>query len=191
MFNADSIFDSVEQRNTSSNEGAALRYCSLRNDGTRKVELNQGIIWFLNLCASYKKHMRESLGSQRITFIEPFGSETEGNMLGTESFPALRINEDGYFPMQNDGCNCGVGVCAIIGIMFRDFLPRNEDFLLDDMFSRANMPMHRCESSGKFFNMPVTLMKKVPFHVNTTRGRKEHEKDYLCLLREQWFSLID
>jgi hypothetical protein len=80
-------------------------------------------------------------------------------MLGAESFPALRVNEDGYFPMQNDGCNCGVGVCATIGIMFRNFLPRNEDFLLDD-FSRANMPMHpRCQGSGAFFcYMPVTLM---------------------------------
>ncbi len=94
--------------------------------------------------------------------------------------------------MQNDGCNCGVGVCATIGIMFREFLPRNEDFLLDDLFSRANMPMHRCESSGEFFcYMPVTLMKKVPFHDNTTRGRKEREKDYLRLLREQWFMLFD
>ena len=149
-------FHSEEQSNTSSNAGAVLRLCffwycsSLRNDGTRKVELNQGVIWFLNLCASYEKHTRENLGSQRITFIEPFGSENKGNMLRTESFPALRVNEDGYFPMQNDGCNCGVGVCAMIGILFRDFLPRNEDFLFDDLFSRANMPMHCCESSGKF-----------------------------------------
>jgi hypothetical protein len=136
--------------------------------------------------------MRENLGNQQITFIEQYGSETEGNMLGTESFPELHVNKDGYFPMQNDGCNCGVGVCATIGIMFRDFLPRNEDFLLDDLFSRANMPMHRCESSGEFFcYMPVTLMKKVPFHDNTTRGRKEREKDYLRLLREQWFMLFD
>ena len=73
---------------------------------------------------------------------------------------------------------CVVGVCATIGIMFRDFIPRNEDFLLDDLFSRANMPMHRCESSGEFFCfMPLTLMGKVPFHDNTTRTRKEHEKD--------------
>jgi len=75
-----------------------------------------------------------------------------------------------------------VCVCVTIGIMFREFLPRNKDSLLDDFFSRANMPMHRCESSGKFFNMPVTLMKTVPFHDNTTRGRKEREKDYLRLL---------
>ena len=99
VFNADSIFDRVEQRNTSSNKGATLRpcffrYCSLSNDGTRKVELNEGIIWFLNLCASCKKHIRENLGSQQTTFIEPLGSETEGIMLGTESFPALHINED-------------------------------------------------------------------------------------------------
>jgi hypothetical protein len=56
--------------------------------------------------------------------------------------------------------------------MFRDFLPRNEDFLLDDLFSRANMPL--------------TLMRKVPFHDNTTRTRKEHEKDYLRLLKGDW-----
>jgi hypothetical protein len=94
--------------------------------------------------------MRENLGNQRLTFIEPFGSEIKGNMLRTKSFPALHINKDGYFPKQNDGCNCGVGVCATIGIMFREFLSGNEEFLLDDLFSRANMPMHCCESSGKF-----------------------------------------
>ena len=54
------------------------------------------------------------------------------------------------------------------------------------------MPMHRCESSGELFGyMPVPLMKTVPFHDNTTRGRKEREKDYLRLLREQWFMLFD
>ena len=41
------------------------------------------------------------------------------------------------------------------------------------------------------YYMPVTLMKKVPFHDNARRGRKEREKDYLCLLREQWFILLD
>jgi hypothetical protein len=48
----------------------------IRNDSTRKVELNQGIIWFLNLWASSEKHMRENLGNQRITFIEPYSVST-------------------------------------------------------------------------------------------------------------------
>ncbi|KAI2512121.1 hypothetical protein MHU86_2208 [Fragilaria crotonensis] len=76
VFNADSIFESKEQSDSSSNTGTVLRpcffrYCSLRNDGTRKVALNQGVIWFLNLCASYEMHMKSNLGSQRITFMEP------------------------------------------------------------------------------------------------------------------------
>jgi hypothetical protein len=48
----------------------------IRNDSTHKVEFNQGIIWFLNLCASYQKHMRENLGNERITFIEPYSVST-------------------------------------------------------------------------------------------------------------------
>ncbi|KAI2506508.1 hypothetical protein MHU86_7918 [Fragilaria crotonensis] len=83
--------------------------------------------------------------------MEPFGSNTEGDMLGTDLFPALRVNEDGYFPLQSDGYNCGVGVCATIGILFREFLPRNDDFLFDDLFSRANMPTFCCENSGEIF----------------------------------------
>ena len=113
--------------------------------------MDQGVLRFLNLCTSHEKHMNANLGSQRISFIEPLGSDIEGNMLGSESFPALRLSEDGYFPMQKDGYNCGVGVCATIGILFRDFLPRNDDFLFDDLFSTANMPMQHCERSGEFF----------------------------------------
>jgi hypothetical protein len=197
VFNADSIFESKEQTNSSSNTGTVLRpcffrYCSLRNDGTRKVSLDQGVIWFLNLCASYEIHMKSNLGSQRISFIEPFGSNTEGDMLGTDFFPALRVTEDGYFPLQKDGYNCGVGVCATIGILFRELLPRNEDFLFDDLFSRANMPTYRCESSGEVFcHMPVSIMTKLPGHDDAIGSKKKKEKDYLSTVREQWFTLFD
>jgi hypothetical protein len=62
VFNPDSIFESIEQSDFSSITGTVLRpcffrYCSLRNDGTRKVALDQGVTWFLNLCASYEMHM--------------------------------------------------------------------------------------------------------------------------------------
>ena len=197
VFNADSIFESIEETNTSCNDGTVLRpcffrYCSLRNDGTRKVSLDQGVIWFLNLCASYEQHMKANLGSQRISFIEPFGSEIEGNMLGSELFPALRVGEDGYFPMQQDGCNCGIGICATIGIVLRDFLPQNDDFLFDDLFSKANMPLQHCETSCEYFcYMPVTMMKRLPFYDDAKEGKQDSVKDYLCSLREQWFMLFD
>ena len=177
VFNANSISETVEQTNTSSNAGTILRpcffrYCSVLNDGTHQVGLAQGVIWFLNLCALHKKHRNANLGSQRISLIEPFGSDIEGNMLGSESFPALHV-KDGYFPMQKDGYNCGVGVCATIGILFRDFLPRNDDFLFDDLFSKANMPMQHCERSGELFcYLPVTIMKKAPFHDHTNERKK-------------------
>jgi hypothetical protein len=197
VFNADSIFESKEQSDSSSITGTVLRpcffrYCSLRNDGTRKVALDQGVIWFLNLCASYEMHMKSNLGSQQISFIEPFGSNTEGDMLGTDFFPALRVTEDGYFPLQKDGYNCGVGVCATIGILFREFIPRNEDFLFDDLFSRANMPIFCCENSGEFFcHMPVSIMNKLPGHEDANGAKKKRETDYLFSVREQWFILFD
>ncbi|KAI2490875.1 hypothetical protein MHU86_23698 [Fragilaria crotonensis] len=91
-----------------------------------------------------------------------------------------------------DGYNCGVGVCATIGILFREFLPRNEDFLFDDLFSRANMPTYRCESSGEVFcHMPVSIMKKLPGHDDAIGSKKKKEKDYLSTVREQWFTLFD
>jgi hypothetical protein len=191
VFNADSIFESKEQSNSLSNTGTVLRpcffrYCSLRNDGTRKVALDQGVTWFLNLCASYEMHMKSNLGSQQISFIEPFGSNTEGDMLGTNFFPALRVTEDGYFPLQKDGYNCGVGVCATIGILFREFIPQNEDFLFDDLFSRANMPTFCCGNSGEFFcHMPVSsIMNKLPGHDDANGAKKKKETDYLSSVRE-------
>ena len=62
MFNAASIFKNIEATDKTSNSGTLLRLCffrywSLRNDGTCKVTLDRGVVWFLNLCASYKKHM--------------------------------------------------------------------------------------------------------------------------------------
>jgi len=95
--------------------------------------------------------MKSNLGSQQISFIEPFGSNTEGDMLGTDFFPALRVTEDGYFPLQKDGYNCGVGVCATIGILFREFIPRNEDFLFDDLFPEQTCRFFVVKTVVSFF----------------------------------------
>ena len=61
-------------------------------------------------------------------------------MLGSELFPALRVGEDGYFPMQHDGCNCGIGICATIGIVLRDFLPQMMISYLMFFFPKPTCP---------------------------------------------------
>ena len=52
-------------------------------------------------------------------------------------------------------------ICATIGIVLRDFLPQNDDFLFDDLFSKANMPLQHCETSCEYFcYMPVYYDEK-------------------------------
>ncbi len=128
-----------------------------------------------NLCATYNVHMRDNSGSQQISFIEPFGSELDGNMFGTESFPALRVVEKGYFPKQIDGWNCGVGVCATIGIVFRHFLSRN--FIYNELFLHSNMSLKRCDRSGELYcEIPILGITNCHFMMIQRKQRKQKAK---------------
>ena len=78
----------------------------------RNVGLDQGIVWFLNLVYSYETHLASQTGGV-MSWLEPFGSELNGNMKGTHLFPSLRFPlGSNYLPFQQDGYNCGVGICA-------------------------------------------------------------------------------
>ena len=71
-----------------------LRYCPMEPHGTRDVSVAQGILWFLNLCVSYEAHGKRNanLGETNLEWLDPFGGAVEGDMLGTETFPALRLS---------------------------------------------------------------------------------------------------
>jgi hypothetical protein len=48
-----------------------------------------------------------------------------GNMLGTESFPALCVEKICGLPLPNDAFNCSVGMIAAIAIILRNVCVQN------------------------------------------------------------------
>jgi hypothetical protein len=62
----------------------------------------------------------------------PYGSTSEMRLLGTRNFPALRICNRSHLPHQKDGFNCGVGACAGIAIVQRNFLEKEDNVLWFD-----------------------------------------------------------
>ena len=78
------------------------------------------------------------------TFLKPFGKHiASGHMLGTNSFPALRLLDKGnVLPLQNDIHSCGVGMVAGIAIILRELLQRSrpeEITAYNEIFSPENM----------------------------------------------------
>ena len=102
------------------------RYNPYEPNGQSKVDWAQGIKWFLNLCASFEEHQKHFDEEQPLTWIQPFGAEKEGFMLGTEIFPVLVLKIKNYIPKQADGYNCGIATVATIGIVLWDFLQEEE-----------------------------------------------------------------
>ena len=91
----------------------------------KQVRLDQGIVWFLNLCFTYDLYEKNLLKekSSKLGWCTPFGDDRTGNMMGTAAFPSLRLpmNSD-ILPRQNDGYNCGIGICSAIAIILRDIV---------------------------------------------------------------------
>ena len=91
----------------------------------KQVRLDQGIVWFLNLCFTYDLHEKNLVKgkSSKLGWCTPFGDDRTGNMMGTAAFPSLRLpmNSD-ILPRQNDGYNCGIGICSAIAIILRDIV---------------------------------------------------------------------
>ena len=117
-----------------------FRYCSSLPTGSRNTLSSHGIPWFLNLCYSYELH--ESLlerPTQGMKWYYPYGNHSDKLLLGTNSFPSLRLHDAGHLPKQLDGYNCGIGACAAIGIVLRNMLQKDEDKvpLFDTGFKRV------------------------------------------------------
>ena len=96
VFNPECIRENVDDNENSNSplRPSFFRYCSRSPLGTRTLPMDTGIVRFLNLCFSYEMH-EESLPApiDPMKWLSPFGKKFEGNMLGTKSFPALRLPE--------------------------------------------------------------------------------------------------
>ena len=113
VFHASSLIDNSEEKseNLTSKVGSKapracfFRYYPLHPDEQKTVGLDTGIKWFLNLCTSYDVHLKKEEDDHPMSWIEPFGSEVEGNFLGTRAFLALYLDaaKNAILPRQHDG----------------------------------------------------------------------------------------
>jgi hypothetical protein len=91
VFNAGIICDNFEAEDESkpSLQPCFFQYCSSISDSSRVVDLDSGVLWFLNLCYS-NEVLEQNLpdaNSAPMKWLSPYGDSFNGNMLGTESFP--------------------------------------------------------------------------------------------------------
>ena len=167
-----------------------FRYCSLVPDGRRNVAVETGIIWFLNLCYSNEIH-EESMPppNAAIKWLSPFGKEFQGPMVGTQSFPALRLPIPGRLPQQNDGCNCGVGIIAAIAIILRNVCNEKVDQMsFNDQFgNQAKLNLQEdVERKEWYINFDDRFFEPLP-----TEEKDLILGDYLTMLRKEWFVVMD
>ena len=154
-----------------------FRYCSIKTDGSRTVKHAQGICWFLNLCHSYNVHSNKNLTiDQKMSWLEPFGEGIEGNMSGTQAFPALRVSErSNQLPRQLDDWNCGIGIAAAIGIILRDVVFDGAHVTFDSRFMRNTLIFLECPHHQEVYcEFPSAVFQEQP---NTA------SMDYLWHLR--------
>jgi hypothetical protein len=160
-------------------------------NGRRGVPISQGKLWILNLCVSYdavqKKHLNPS--EVKLEWLSPFGDALEGNMLGTNAFPALHLPIDfEILPKQSeeDNHNRGFGVIATMAMVLRDLVLDISRSTIDDLFPSAALELKTCATIGEAFCdmphidlCPLSLLPKF--------------KGDTCLshLREQWFVVFD
>jgi hypothetical protein len=167
-----------------------FRYCSRSPLGTCKLPMDTGIVWFLNLCFSYEMH-EESLSAPiaPMKWLSPFGKKFEGNMLGTKSFPALRLPETNLLPLQNDGWNFGVGVIAAVGIFLQNVCNEKvERMSFNEQFGTQKewQLLQDKETQECFAYFDKKFFEPLP-----TKEEDLIVSDYLTMLYSEWFVVFD
>jgi hypothetical protein len=167
-----------------------FRYCSLVTDESRYTSTAEGIPWLLNFCYSCELHERTKQHStDSMKWFAPFGSSSEERLIGTRNFPALRLCNRNHLPHQKDGFNCGVGACAGIAIILRNFL-KNENkascFFGRSRRNKQGMIFLKDETTHEHYMLfPYDFFVPVPTKIDLVWG------NYLDCLREEWFVLFD
>ncbi len=193
-FVLNAAFYKSEPDTTKDNDGLRacfFRYCSKDPNGRRDVPKSQGRLWFLNPCVSYdaqeKKHLDPSEG--KMEWLSPFGDALEGNMLGTNAFPALYLPIDFEFlsnQSEEDNHNCGFGVIATMAMVLRDLVLDDSRSTFDDLFSSTALELNTCATNREVFcNMPHIDLCPLSLLPKFKGGT------YLPQLREQWFVVFN
>jgi hypothetical protein len=166
-----------------------FRYCSSIPEGSRNVCKSSGIIWFLNLCYS-NQVLDDSMPDVNaiMKWKKPFGKQATGNILGTKAFPSLRLRNPSCLPQQVDGCNCGIGIIAAIAIILRNVVnEKPEQRTFTEQFGPDNdwTLQEDAEKGEVYFFFDHAFFEPIP-------SREELIwNDYLSMLREEWFVLLD
>ncbi len=192
VFNPGSICEEFEAQDESkpSLQPCFFQYCSSIPDGSRVVDLDSGVLWFLNLFYS-NEILEQNLPDAKaapMKWLSPYGDSFNGNMLGTERFPALRVEQFGGLPKQKDDFNCGVGMIEAIAIILRNVcVEKPGQVLFDHQFVLRNEKLlHTDLRSGECY---------ARFHENFFQPLPTIEElvwgDYLAMLREEWFVVFD
>jgi hypothetical protein len=120
----------------------------------------------LNFCYSYELH--ES-------------SSSEERLLGTRNFPVSRLCNRSHLPHQKDSFNCGVGACAGIVIILRNFLQNEDKVSWFDSRSRRgkhSMAFLKDETTQKDYMLfPEDFFEPVPTEYDLVWG---NYLDCLC-----------
>jgi hypothetical protein len=167
-----------------------FRHCSLVTDGSRYTSTAEGIPWFLNFYYSYELNERTKQHStDPMKWFAPFGSSSEEILLGTRNFPALRRCNRNHLPHQKDGFNCGVGACAGIAIILRNFL-KNENkasfFVGRSRRDEQSMIFLKDVRTHEHYMLfPDDFFEPVPTKIDLVWG------NYLDCLRDEWFVSFD
>ena len=125
----------------------------------------QGICWFLNLCHSFNVHTSKNLTiDQKISWLEPFGDAIEGNVIGTQAFPALRVPVSSkQLPRQLDKWNGGIGIAATIGIILRDVVLDGPHVTFDSRFMRNTLNFLECPRCQEIYcEFPRAVFQEQP-----------------------------
>jgi hypothetical protein len=146
--------------------------------------VKKGVIWFLNLAYSYKKHMIHN-GTGEMKWYSVFGNkQTTGMMKGTVDFPAVKVLGDDVLLKQVGDFSCGIGLVAAVAIILDTaFIGQGTsrvEILFDTKFS--DIVVDKAESVIQIPNDFTEPLPKNP--TNPT-------SDYLHDSKEQWFILFD
>ena len=166
-----------------------FRYDSFEPSGWKAQPTSGGVVWLLNLAHSYWNHRNQvPPPATGMVWMEPFGSSDVPDLVGTETFPSLRLRPTSVtLPKQTDGYNCGVAVVVAIGIILRDSGAEYQFERLSKILrvtSESNQST-LCDPKEREYvhYLPDDMFGKLP---NVPEG-----SNYLSLMKEEFFVAFD
>ena len=146
----------------------------------------------MNLCVSYYAHHKKNSDPSegKLEWLSPFGDALDGNVLGTNAFPALHLPFNiEILPKQckEDDYNCDFGIITTMAMILRDLVLDDSRSTSDDLFSSTALEPKTCATNGEVF----CDMHHIDFR--TLSALPKFKRDtHLPQMREQcWFVVFD